>query len=415
LARVVDGNIVAAGVGTILFQRVSPSMSSASRFIVFALILGLALGGFPSLRAQDDTASRRDAIAELYPVMIHALETKNFGRARNICDQVITWEPQNPVHHYNLACIEAQAGGTRLAYAFGALELAIALGFDDPDHLRADPDLAPLRSDPRFTELMRKTTNNANAGLALGSLNIPAPTAPTKPAKDDAPPASRTTGPHVPQPVAANFTSGIPVGLYFISRYWPLTYTVEKGAWYFAPDGSVYKNVEVGFSAEDLTAGSTPRGQAKLTGSKLEVTWSDGKISTGDIEREGNGFNWDMGIFTAVRAYDDATAVAGVYQGGESLHPNDNSNVVSKRLELRDDGTFTWEGVALSATRSGSGNISVQSSGTATGKWRLDGYSLVLTDSKGTSLRRLAFAYDDEATTQKPDRLFFGGLMYQKR
>src|ERR1041384_6413932 len=98
------------------------------------------------LRAQNDPESRREAIEAIYPVMIAALEAKNFGRARNICDQAIIWEPQNPVHHYNLACIEAQAGGARLPYAMGALELAVALGFNDELHLKNDPDLVPLHS-----------------------------------------------------------------------------------------------------------------------------------------------------------------------------------------------------------------------------------------------------------------------------
>src|SRR5687767_4918289 len=100
---------------------------------VFRCVWGtglVAVGLFAtSVFAQNDAASRRAAIEGMYPVMIGALEAKNFGRARNICEQAIVWEPQNPVHHYNLACIEAQAGGTRIAYAWGALELAIALGF----------------------------------------------------------------------------------------------------------------------------------------------------------------------------------------------------------------------------------------------------------------------------------------------
>src|SRR5687767_10161562 len=54
------------------------------------------------VEAQNDPASRRAAIEGMYPIMMHAMETKNFGRARNICDQAIMWEPQNPVHHYNL-------------------------------------------------------------------------------------------------------------------------------------------------------------------------------------------------------------------------------------------------------------------------------------------------------------------------
>src|SRR5438552_2970327 len=83
------------------------------------------------VRGKNDPESRRAAIEAVYRVMIAAMEAKNFGRARNICDQAIMWEPQNPVHHYNLACIEAQAGGARLRYAMSELELAVALGFNE--------------------------------------------------------------------------------------------------------------------------------------------------------------------------------------------------------------------------------------------------------------------------------------------
>src|SRR4051812_9647270 len=182
-------------------------MRSAVRCIHhLVLALALSLAAAAGAWGQDDTASRRAAIEGMYPVMIEALEAKNFGRARNICDQAIIWEPQNPVHHYNLACIEAQAGGARLPYAFGALELAIALGFNDADHMRLDPDLAPIRGDPRFNELLRKTTNNASADLAIAGITIPPP-----PAKksEDKPQTPAATSPETPEP--ASYRDGVPV------------------------------------------------------------------------------------------------------------------------------------------------------------------------------------------------------------
>jgi len=140
---------------------------SSGLFLRFLLVLVSGVAAIAPARAQNDAASRREAIDLMYPVMISALETKNFSRARKICDQVILWEPQNPVHHYNLACIEAQAGGPRLPYALGALDLSIALGFDDVDHLKTDPDLAPLHGDPKFADLIRKD------GSQTGEYEIP--------------------------------------------------------------------------------------------------------------------------------------------------------------------------------------------------------------------------------------------------
>ena len=37
-----------------------------------------------------------------------------------------------------------------------------------------------------------------------------------------------------------------------MSRYWSFTQTLEKAAWYFSPEGAVYQNLEVGFSAKEL-------------------------------------------------------------------------------------------------------------------------------------------------------------------
>lgn len=53
--------------------------------------------------------------------------------------------------HYNLACLLAQAG--KREAAFEMLEGAIRAGYTQVDHLRRDPDLAPLRTDPRFNTL----------------------------------------------------------------------------------------------------------------------------------------------------------------------------------------------------------------------------------------------------------------------
>ncbi len=62
--------------------------------------------------------------------------------------------------HYNLACLLARAGGggeaetARRDDAFRCLRAAIELGWDDVRHLEADADLAALRGDPRWTELL---------------------------------------------------------------------------------------------------------------------------------------------------------------------------------------------------------------------------------------------------------------------
>jgi tetratricopeptide (TPR) repeat protein len=60
--------------------------------------------------------------------------------------------PEDPTAHYNLACSLALTGDHDAA--FTALRRAIALGYDDLGFLTDDPDLEPLRQDPRFAELV---------------------------------------------------------------------------------------------------------------------------------------------------------------------------------------------------------------------------------------------------------------------
>lgn len=60
--------------------------------------------------------------------------------------------PDSPTVHYNLACSLALLA--RAAEALASLERAIELGYSDPDFLRADDDLASLRGEKRFEELL---------------------------------------------------------------------------------------------------------------------------------------------------------------------------------------------------------------------------------------------------------------------
>jgi hypothetical protein len=367
------------------------------RFLIAVLgVLGGAAG--PGAQAQEDAASRRAAIEAMYPVMMRELEARNFGRARNICDQAIIWEPQNPVHHYNLACIEAQAGGPRLAQAMGELELAIALGFNDPVHLQGDPDLLPLHGDPKFGALVRKVITNATSVLADPARPAPAagPSAPATSIPDD-------------RPAAAAFRHGVPVGLYYLTRYWPETHVVENAAWYFAPDGTVYQNLEHGFSRADLQEHAGRKGQASADGKKLLITWGDQATTESELERDGAGFVWDRGIFSPIAAFTDRGEVAGVYEGSApATGPRASGAAFPQRLELQRDGSFRWTGCPFTRPTDAA-NPPVEQ-----GQWELRGFSLLLTTARGTLVRGLAFPDDDEKTPVDPDRMYFAGTLYKR-
>jgi len=380
-------------------MRVSPGL--LLRFLL-ALVSGVT--ALAPARAQNDAASRREAIDLMYPVMISALETKNFSRARKICDQVILWEPQNPVHHYNLACIEAQAGGPRLPYALGALDLSIALGFDDVDHLKTDPDLVPLHGDPKFADLVRKAGHNASADAAIAAITIPGLAARPR----------TTVEPAFEQPAPAAFQQGLPVGLYLMNRYQSATRVAEKEAWYFSPDGSTYRNLAYGFSRADLAAHTGPTGRASSDGGRLKVTWTDGSTSVAEVEREGRGFTWDQGIFTPVEGFNQAGDVAGSYEGGDEIvrGPNPGGN---RRLDLNPDGSFTWSGISIIGSTAVSARLQSSPGQNATGQWTLQGYSLILVGVDGSRLRGLTFPVDDPSTVMRPDWLFLGGTMLKRR
>ncbi|MDO8544788.1 MAG: hypothetical protein Q7S40_30460 [Opitutaceae bacterium] len=376
------------------------------------------------LRAQGDAAAANAAaIQAVYPVMLGAVDAGNFTQARNLCEQVIVWDPANPVHRYNLACIESRAGGPMLPRALAALEQAVQLGFNDVHALQNDPDLAAIRGEPKFAELVRLVSKNVTAAAPQAALKArPAPPAQFEPvqakaAANDAPAAAAPTA-AVETPAPAAFKNGVPVGLYFMTRFWPATGSLEKAAWYFAPDGTAYEKLEHGFSKADLAAHAGPKGTCQLVGGNLEVTWTDGKKTSSWLEHKPNttGFSWNAGLFSAAQDFGDPAEIAGVYAGGESLSVGASRAAVSKTLDLRPDGTFAWTGVSFIGSTTKESRVSVGSTGGgSTGTWRLAGHSLLLTDGEGNVFRRIAFPYDDTSTPIKPDRIFFGGMMYKKQ
>jgi Flp pilus assembly protein TadD len=62
--------------------------------------------------------------------------------------------PDDPVPHYNVACMLARLG--EIDDAFEALERAIDRGYPLMRRVLRDPDLKPLRRDPRYPALVRR-------------------------------------------------------------------------------------------------------------------------------------------------------------------------------------------------------------------------------------------------------------------
>jgi tetratricopeptide (TPR) repeat protein len=79
--------------------------------------------------------------------------TKKGWRAKGLAidKRLAKLRKQDPIVHYNLACSYALLG--KKDEALEALLKSIRFGYSDLNHLRRDPDLESLRSDPRFKEI----------------------------------------------------------------------------------------------------------------------------------------------------------------------------------------------------------------------------------------------------------------------
>jgi hypothetical protein len=66
--------------------------------------------------------------------------------------RLVALMPRSPIVHYNLGCSLALTGRRRRALE--SLRQAIALGYDDPEFMRRDGDLACLRAEPVFAAMI---------------------------------------------------------------------------------------------------------------------------------------------------------------------------------------------------------------------------------------------------------------------
>lgn len=70
-----------------------------------------------------------------------------------------------------------------------------------------------------------------------------------------------------------------------------------------------------GFSPADSEAHKGSKGTCKADGGNLEVIWSDGKSSKGELEIVPGGFNWDTGMFAPVEEFTKGKSLVGSYEG----------------------------------------------------------------------------------------------------
>jgi len=352
-------------------------------------------------------ANGRPLLAQDEAQLVALAQAGDFARARTLIAQLIDREPREPRHRYNLACAEARLGFRELA--LDSLETAVRLGFKDRDLLLTDEDLAGLRELPRFQAIAARVAAPPPQAAAP-AVSGPAAPAPAKaPAKKAAPAAQA-----VAAPIPSRITPAGPEGLFFMTRFWMATGSLEQKLWYFTPDGRVFDSPGGVFTPEQLERDSRRHGRGSLANKKLTVKWSDGKVteSNFEIDSAGKGFAWDAGIFSAV-AKPDWSKVSGYFEGGASFSNSSGSGAAISGLTLRSDGTFT---LSRSASLRSENPTSIATAGSVAapleGKWKGEGYEMTLTFADGRTERHVSFPTPDARDASKVGMLFFNGSMH---
>jgi tetratricopeptide (TPR) repeat protein len=99
-------------------------------------------------------ARRPHWVAVLRAHASNLARTGQYARALIADRRLARLRTGDPITWYNLACTHARLGQRNAA--LDALEQALVQGYSRIGHLLRDPDLAMLRSDPRFTDLLRR-------------------------------------------------------------------------------------------------------------------------------------------------------------------------------------------------------------------------------------------------------------------
>jgi CubicO group peptidase (beta-lactamase class C family) len=84
--------------------------------------------------------------------LVNLHTASRFSEALPAAQALVTELPDEAIGHYNLACVLARM--RRHDQALDALAEAVRYGWRNATHARLDPDLAPLRSRPRFDALL---------------------------------------------------------------------------------------------------------------------------------------------------------------------------------------------------------------------------------------------------------------------
>lgn len=116
-------------------------------------LVTLAAAAFAQDSRPASDAARTAEVRTLYSQGLREYEAGNHAKAIELYQAAIDKGMKSPEGPYNIACCQALLG--KSDEAFKSLALAIERGWRNADHLKADADLASLRADPRWPDLLK--------------------------------------------------------------------------------------------------------------------------------------------------------------------------------------------------------------------------------------------------------------------
>ncbi len=119
-----------------------------------ALDRAFEIGFFEAvLRTEPDHLEALAALGHLYT------EAGRYRAGLEVDRRLVKLLPHDPIVRYNLACSLALIGEREAAIA--ELERAVALGYDEAEHMERDPDLTNLRELAAFQSLLERVRARA--------------------------------------------------------------------------------------------------------------------------------------------------------------------------------------------------------------------------------------------------------------
>jgi len=150
------------------------------RFVRFAASLAFAavLGVATHVRADDGgekcVPDPKVEAANLEKEITALFAAGKYAESAEKCRAEMALVPTDNGAPYNLACALARLG--KKDDALAALAKSMDLGFDDFEHMKVDEDLASIRDDKKFAELVAKAVENdkkAEAGTYDAGVAVP--------------------------------------------------------------------------------------------------------------------------------------------------------------------------------------------------------------------------------------------------